>query len=583
MSAPSSAAKRPNVLLIQADQLAPQALKAYGNHVSITPNIDALASEAVVFDAAYCASPICTPSRMSMLTGRLPVDVQAWDNAAELSSATPTIAHHMRDQGYYTCLAGKMHFVGADGLHGFEDRLTTDVYPADFGWAPDWLTEERGVRNPMFFETLLSVAEADWVHTSMQKDFDDEVAFKTVRKIRELGRRATRRVHRTATGAPIGDSEAVDERPFFLLASFTEPHDPYSAPRRWWDAYEGVEIDEPAVPFIPREERDAHSKRVYDCMDGGDYDITAEHVRKARRAYYAMLSYVDEKIGELLAELEISGLRDDTLVVLTSDHGDMNGERGMWFKETFHERATRVPLMMSSTTQMRARYDTLASALAPRRVPRNVSHVDLLPTLLDVAVAHGQLPNWRAALPAPLPGISLLGDLRDLGDVDLAGEGTVYCEYTSEMIPGGWFMIKKGPLKFVYSPSAPPLLYDLAHDPLELSDVARDPTYTSAASELLELAEAQRPGVADGSLRRTILRSQAERKLVHRAMMAGKRTHWDFQPSEDASRTYARNTDTSLQDQEYESRAPYRGARPPPRHLRPPSDVHADKKPRTRH
>ena len=141
--------KQPNVLLIQADQLAPQALKTYGNRVSITPNIDALASEAVVFDSAYCASPICTPSRMSMLTSRLPVDVQAWDNAAELSSATPTIAHRMRAQGYYTCLAGKMHFVGADGLHGFEERLTTDVYPAGFGWTPDWLTEEQGVRNPM--------------------------------------------------------------------------------------------------------------------------------------------------------------------------------------------------------------------------------------------------------------------------------------------------------------------------------------------------------------------------------------------------------------------------------------------------
>ncbi|MBK8063062.1 MAG: sulfatase-like hydrolase/transferase, partial [Betaproteobacteria bacterium] len=130
-------AKRPNILFIMADQLAGPALPAYGNKVAKTPHLDRLAAGGVVFESAYCNFPICAPSRASMLAGRLPHSIEAWDNAAEFPSSIPTMAHYLRDAGYRTILCGKMHFIGADQLHGYEERLTTDTYPADFSWTPN--------------------------------------------------------------------------------------------------------------------------------------------------------------------------------------------------------------------------------------------------------------------------------------------------------------------------------------------------------------------------------------------------------------------------------------------------------------
>ena len=131
-------ARRPNILILMADQMIPQALGAYGNPTVRTPHIDRLAEGGVVFDSAYCNSPLCAPSRYVFLSGRLPSAIGGYDNAAEFPSAVPTFAHYLRLAGYQTILSGKMHFCGADQLHGFEERLTTDIYPADFGWTPDW-------------------------------------------------------------------------------------------------------------------------------------------------------------------------------------------------------------------------------------------------------------------------------------------------------------------------------------------------------------------------------------------------------------------------------------------------------------
>ncbi|MEM7213345.1 MAG: sulfatase-like hydrolase/transferase, partial [Pseudomonadota bacterium] len=125
---------QPNFLIIQADQLTSQVLSAYGHPVAKTPNIDRLAGRGSVFRNAYCSYPLCGPSRMSMMTGRLASRIGAFDNASEFRSEMPTFAHYLRAIGYRTVLSGKMHFVGADQLHGFEERLTTDIYPGDFYW-----------------------------------------------------------------------------------------------------------------------------------------------------------------------------------------------------------------------------------------------------------------------------------------------------------------------------------------------------------------------------------------------------------------------------------------------------------------
>src|ERR1700682_3283289 len=131
MSAP------PNVLLVMADQLAAAHLPAYGNAAMYAPHLAALAREGVVFESAYCASPLCAPSRFALLAGRRPSSIGAYDNAADRPAGPPTITHGLRAAGYETALAGKMHFVGPDQLHGFEVRLTTDVYPSGFDSTPD--------------------------------------------------------------------------------------------------------------------------------------------------------------------------------------------------------------------------------------------------------------------------------------------------------------------------------------------------------------------------------------------------------------------------------------------------------------
>ena len=137
---------RPNILLVMADQLAATALPVYGNPVVRAPNLAALAGRGTVFESAYCASPLCAPSRSAMLAGRRASAIGVYDNACELPAVTPTITHLLRAAGYRTALAGKMHFVGPDQLHGFETRLTTDIYPADFDWTPDWGWRRRAAR-----------------------------------------------------------------------------------------------------------------------------------------------------------------------------------------------------------------------------------------------------------------------------------------------------------------------------------------------------------------------------------------------------------------------------------------------------
>nr|MBX2868416.1 sulfatase-like hydrolase/transferase [Acidiferrobacterales bacterium] len=128
--------QQPNIVLVMADQLTAFALSAYGNTVTKTPHIDAFAQVATVFENAYCNYPLCAPSRFALMSGRLPSKIAAYDNASEFPASIPTIAHYLRDAGYYAFLSGKMHFVGPDQLHGFEDRLTAEIYPSDFSWTP---------------------------------------------------------------------------------------------------------------------------------------------------------------------------------------------------------------------------------------------------------------------------------------------------------------------------------------------------------------------------------------------------------------------------------------------------------------
>jgi len=487
---------QPNILIVMGDQMAPQALPVYGHPLVTAPHMARLADGGVVFENAYCNFPLCAPSRFSMLSGRLPSRIGAYDNAAEFASSVPTMAHALRLAGYRTCTAGKMHFIGADQQHGFEERLTTDIYPADFGWTPDWRRPDERLE---WFHNLVNVAAAGPAERTLQIDFDDEVAFRSYRWLFDRAR-------------------SDDERPFFLLVSFSHPHDPYNIPRNYWDRYDHGAIDLPTVPPIPVPNRDPHSRRLYENYDHGEFEITDEMIRNARHAYYGAISYVDDRIGELLQALEATGQSKETIVIVTSDHGDMLGERGMWYKMTFFERASRVPLIIH----------------APSRFPKarrkeNVSLVDLFPTLLDLAGV-GTTPA------APdLDGHSLAPLLHGRADT---WPHAVLGEYLAEGSVAPVFMVRQGCWKYVECPADPPQLYDLDADPSELTNLAGRPEHNE---EETQLARIVRDTWDAEALTRDVIASQERRRLVFRSLMTGARALWDYEPPHAEARAFVRN------------------------------------------
>jgi choline-sulfatase len=469
----------PNVLLILADQLAAGWLPAYGHAIVQAPALDALARDGVVFESAYCASPLCAPSRAALLTGRLPSRIGVYDNGAELRASEPTVTHRLRAAGYDTCLSGKMHFVGPDQLHGFEQRLTTDVYPAELDWTPDWRAPVA--QHLPWYHTMESVLEPGVCAASLQMDYDDEVAHRAVRKLHDLAR--------------------ARERPFFLCVSFSSPHDPWELRPEYWDRYDAAAIDPPAVGPIPRDRADPHSLRLRDMAGIDDVALGAEQVRRARHAYYAAISYVDERIGELLGALQVTGLRDETIVVFAADHGEMLGERGLWYKMAFFEPSARVPLIVSAPGRF-----------ASGRVDEPVSLLELAPTLLELC---GLEPDGRSLVPALAGGRLAAAD--------------VVAEYLAEGVTSPAVMLRRGRFKYVWCADDPEQLFDLEADPNEL--VNRAAAEPGLCAELR--AEVERRWDMP-ALHAAVLRSQEERRLVLAGLRRGVPPRWSFLPRADA-------------------------------------------------
>lgn len=168
--------KRPNILYIMADQMAAPMLK-FNDPESVikTPHLDELARTGVNFASAYCNSPLCAPSRFTMCSGQLPSKIGGYDNASILSPEIPTYAHYLRREGYETALAGKMHFIGPDQLHGFEHRLTSDIYPGDLGWSVNW---DKPEERQEWYHNMSSVMQAGPCVRSNQLDYDEDVMHK---------------------------------------------------------------------------------------------------------------------------------------------------------------------------------------------------------------------------------------------------------------------------------------------------------------------------------------------------------------------------------------------------------------------
>ena len=483
--------RSPNVLMVMADQLAPHFTGTYGHPLVSTPNLDALAGRGARFDNAYCHSPLCAPARYTMLAGQSMSAIGAWDNASEFPASTPTFAHHLALHGYRTVLSGKMHFVGPDQLHGFEERLTTDIYPADFAWTPNW--DRADERIGKWYHNMEALQEAGQAVTTYQIDYDEEVGFAARRKLLDIARDA-------------------DDRPFFLCASFIHPHDPYVSRPEWWNLYDHEAIDMPDA--WDEAELDPHTRRIRAGIEADTVGYTDEQVRDARHGYYANVSYFDHWLGKLVATLDETGQADNTVVIVTSDHGDMLGDRGAWFKMSFHERSARVPLVIAGP------------GIANTTIANACSHLDLLPTLLDIA----------GAPPAPgdFVGRSLLPAAA--GATDTVDE--TFGEYAAEMTSQPIFMIRRGPHKYIYCVTDPPQLYDVAADPLERGNLADDPEHADLATAFATEVAARWDSA---EIRARVVASQRSRHLLHRAMSTGPLVSWDHLPVNDVANHYVRN------------------------------------------
>ncbi len=499
--------QRPNILFLMADQMAAPLLPFYDEQSPIKlPHLARLAGEGVVFDSAYCNSPLCAPSRFTLVSGQLPTKIGAWDNAADFAADIPTYAHYLRRLGYRTALSGKMHFCGPDQLHGYEERLTSDIYPADYGWAVNW--DAPDVR-PSWYHNMSSVLQAGPCVRTNQLDFDEEVVFKARQYLYDHVREHP-------------------EQPFCLTVSMTHPHDPYTIPREYWDLYRDEDIPPPTVQ-IAQHEQDPHSQRLLKVIDLWGQEMPEEKIRAARRAYFGACSYVDAQIGALLRTLEDCGLSEDTLIVFSGDHGDMLGERGLWYKMHWFEMAARVPLLVHAPQRF-----------AAHRVSQSVSTVDLLPTLVELA-------GGTVEPGLPLDGRSLLPHLQGTG-----GHDEVIGEYTAEGTVSPLMMIRRGDFKFIYSEQDPCLLFDLANDPRELQDLMDSPAHANLVRDLLGEARARWDIPA---ITRQVLASQRRRRLVADALNRGTRRSWDHQPLVDASQQYMRNH-IDLDDLERRARYP---------------------------
>jgi choline-sulfatase len=340
-----------------------------------------------------------------------------------------------------------------------------------------------------------------------QLDFDEEVSFVSRRKLFEIAR-------------------GRDERPFFLVVSLTHPHDPFAIPRRYWDLYADGAVP---MPRLVEPADDPHSRRLRHVWKEGLEQVTDEHIRAARHAYLGSISFVDEQFGLILEALEDIGAADDTIVLVIGDHGEMLGERGLWYKMSFFEGAARIPMIVHAPGRF-----------APRRVAASVSLVDILPTL-------GELGGISSDFAAPPDGRSLVPHLA--GE---AGPDEVIGEYLGEGAIAPIVMIRRGRWKFVHSPADPDQLYDLESDPDERTNRAADaacaPTVAAFRAEV-----ADRWDMA--ALHEAVLASQRRRRLVAASNARGTLASWDFQPRRDAAQEYIRGH-MDLEDLEAAARFP---------------------------
>ncbi len=416
---------RPNIVMIMSDQHTPSVLGCYGNGRVSTPNIDRLAGSGVLFENAYCNAPVCVPSRISMLTGLCSDRIAVWHNADPLGQHLTTWPMALRLAGYRTVISGRMHLCWGDRMGGFGERLCGDSH----AYIPNI---RRG-------RTMAGSGRPEAIDKS-------------------LGEGDPYPADEEATRQAVDFLGSRPEGPFALVVGFFKPHAPFRAEKRFLDAYRDLQVEDTSGQgCLPQ----------YRPMAEAARDCRPERIELAKRCYYGMVSHVDELVGRLVAALDESGLRENTLVVYNSDHGEMLGRHGLWHKMCFYEDSVRIPMIASWPGRLEG----------GARVGRNVSLLDIFPTLLDLAGAERSMPlDGRSLVPA-LEGGALQGP-------DQVMAMSIGVERGRPSV-----MLRRGDLKLILAEGYPPSLFDLAEDPGEERNLAGEPGHAETLREMLAAVE----------------------------------------------------------------------------------------------
>lgn len=426
------------------DQHSKHVLGAYGNDLVRTPNLDRLASQGVRFDSAYCPAPLCVPSRMSFMTSRLASRNRALDNSAMLSSSIPTWATSLTIAGYETALIGRMHFQGPDQHHGFEKRVCGEFsagYPGG-----------KTLGGPGFTVFPRS--------TTGQSRIAAEIAGRGIGSYQWMDREVTERacsylMNRGADG---------DERPFAAVVGYLLPHCPFVGEAELFDYY----YDRVEIPSIEdnQPETIVRFRRDRDILDP---PLDEERIRVAKAAYYAMCESIDRMIGQVLDALEKSGNAENTVVVYTSDHGEMIGDHGCFWKSSYYEGSVGVPMIV--------RYP----GMAPEDVSTDgiVNLYDLGPTFCDIA-ATDEMPlvDGRSILPL---------FQRPLETAEYRQTISEFVDFRGPSGPRSSRMLRSGRWKYwryFDEERLPPVLFDLETDPGEINNLAGSSEYEETIREL---------------------------------------------------------------------------------------------------
>jgi len=434
----------PNILLIMTDQHSRHFLGCYGNEIVRTPNLDRLAEEGMRFSSTYCPSPLCVPSRMSFMTSCRPSANEVWDNLQILHSGIPTWATLLSIAGYESVLLGRMHFCGPDQRHGFESRPVAERNAGPVGapvkGGPLW-TKFPGSTSGQSRE---AVEIAGRGHTHYQWS-DEERTRVALQWLDERG----------------GNASA---RPFAAVLGYTLPHCPFVAKPDLFDYY----YDRVDVPTV-EEDQPPTTRRFRELRGILDPPLPAERVRVARAAYYGLCEHIDSQVGQILDKLEETGLADNTLVIYTSDHGEMAGDHGCWWKSNYYEGSAGVPMI--------ARWPGVTA-------PGTTS--DAVCNLMDIGPTFAEIAG--TSFPYPVDGASLCRILQYGNDEDWIDETT------SELVDAKFNrylpsrMIRSGPWKlwqFVDDENLPPALFNLDEDPQERNDLGEDFAHANVRDDLL--------------------------------------------------------------------------------------------------